>query len=115
VLGNEMLHETNRRDCDHEFVCLDFRYSPKEFVMYFGVHLVAIQFRHKMSATAAPFEWLSTVNHRRIAVSVVVKPKAECRFLFFILRLRNSSLTLGGLFRCHLHRMTLVLGFATVG
>jgi hypothetical protein len=108
-----MLHETNRRDCDHEFVCLDFRYSRKEFVMYFGVYLVATQFRHKMSATAAPFEWLSTVNHKRIAVSVVVKPKAECRFLF--LRLRNSSLTLGGLFRCHLHRMTLVLGFATVG
>jgi hypothetical protein len=41
VLGNEMLRETNRRDCDHEFVCLDFQYSPKEFVMYFGVHLVA--------------------------------------------------------------------------
>ena len=27
----------------------------------------------------------------------------------------NSSLTLGGFFCCHLHRMTLVIGFATVG
>jgi hypothetical protein len=110
-----MLHETNRRDCDHEFVCLDFRYSRKEFVMYFGVYLVATQFRCKMSATAAPFEWLSTVNHKRIAVSVVVKRKAECRFLFFILWLRNSALTVGGRLCCHLYRMTLVLGFATVG
>jgi hypothetical protein len=83
--------------------------------MYFGVYLVATQFRCKMSATAAPFEWLSTVHHKRIAVFVVVKRKAECRFSFFIFRLRNSSLTLRELFCCHLHRMTLVLGFATVG
>jgi hypothetical protein len=53
--------------------------------MYFGVYLVATQFRCKMSATAAPFEWLSTVNHKRIAVSLVVKRKAECRLLFFFM------------------------------
>ena len=31
------------------------------------------------------------------------------------LRLLNSSLTLGGLFCCDLYRMTLVVGFVTVG
>jgi hypothetical protein len=90
-----MLHETNRRDCDHEFVCLDFRYSPKEFVMYFGVHLVATQFRRKMSATATPFEWLSTVHHKRISVFLVVKRKAECRFLFFIFTVAEFILDFG--------------------
>lgn len=48
-----------------------------------------------------------------IVVGGIVYAIAECRFLF--LRSRNSFLTLGGLVCCHPYRMTLVIGFATVG
>ncbi len=43
------------------------------------------------------------------------EPLTERTAVALVLRLRNSSLTLGGLFCCDLHRMTLVIGFATVG
>jgi hypothetical protein len=34
--------------CNYEFDCLDFRYSRKEFVMYFEVYLAATEVKHKI-------------------------------------------------------------------
>jgi hypothetical protein len=67
--------------CDYEFDCL-VPYSRKEFVMYFEVYSAARNLGAKiLLATAAPLAWLSTIDHKRIAVSAL--RKAECRFYFY--------------------------------
>jgi hypothetical protein len=61
-------------------------------------------------ATAASFAWLSTVDHKRIAVSA-----CEKRNVVFISAVAKFVLDLARTFLLPSSPMTLAVGFATVG
>jgi hypothetical protein len=61
--------------------------------MYFEIYFVATEFRRKMLATAEPFAWLSTVDHKRIAASVFMKRKSGISF--FISTVAKFTLDIG--------------------
>ena len=67
--------------------------------MYFETLFSGDEFRRKILAIAAPFAWLSTVDENASRYRHV---KSRMSFLF--LGVRNLSLTLRGLFCCHLYR-----------